>query len=396
MGALSAVIGRTLASWRSQEDVTEQRALIIPPAIPGSLGDAAMISASSTFLRKTGVSNVDLLYGKDWPLDEKIDRRISGERFFYRQSRLQQALLVAQLPRYEACYFIGADVIDGAYNPRSVNARISLLAEAARMGKKATLLGASYNTHPEITTQNSLRNLPPSVTICARDPVSRARMESILDRPVRQVADLAFLLPPRTEHPAVQHAMDWIELRKTAGDQVIGFNANYLHAEKDSNIPAALKIFVQQLLRQPLSIVLIPHDTRSKRPDQKLLEDAVASLSPAERERVYMLPPVSPGVVRAVTPALDMLATGRMHTAILALSGGTAPFNFAYQDKFEGLLQFFGLESSGLLSAPKELATDPVMVAKKFLGALKEKEAYEQCIQDSLPDVLKLSRSNFL
>ena len=395
MGAISAAIGRTLANWHTQ-GAAEQRALIIPPAIPGSLGDAAMISASTTFLRNAGMPSVDLLYGKTWRLDEKIDRRIRGERFFYRQSRLQQAFLVAQLPRYEACYFIGADVIDGAYNPRSVNARISLVAEAARLGKKATVLGASYNTHPEATTRQALRDLPASVVVCARDPVSRSRMESMLDRPIRQVADLAFLLPPRLQHPIVQQAHDWIERRKTKGDQVIGINANYLHAEKDAGIPPALKMFIQYLLRQSLSLMLIPHDTRSKRPDQTLLEEATASLSAAERERIFMLPPISPGIVRAVTPALDMLATGRMHTAILGLSGGTAPFNFAYQDKFEGLLQFFKLDQAGLLSTPKELAGDPARVAEKFLHVLHEKETYEQHIQQYLPQVMTLARANFL
>lgn len=395
MGALSAAIGRTLASWRAAE-TSEKRTLIIPPAIPGSLGDAAMISASSTFLRKTGVPHVDLLYGNPWPLDERIDRRIPGERFFYRQSRIQQALLVAQLPRYESCYFIGADVIDGAYNPSSVNARLSLVAEAARMGKKATVLGASYNTHPEKTTRNSLRKLPASVTICARDPVSKVRMEDELERPIRQVADLAFLLEPRMLHPVVQQAHDWIEIRKAKGDQVVGVNANYLHAEKDARIPAALKVFIRQLLQHSLSVVLIPHDTRSKRPDQLLLEEATADLSPIERERVFMLPPVSPGVVRAVTPVLDMLATGRMHTAILGLSGGTASFSFAYQDKFEGLLQFFKLEQSDLLSTPDELSKDPVRVADKFLQVLREKDTLEEHIQHYLPYVLNLARANFL
>jgi polysaccharide pyruvyl transferase WcaK-like protein len=173
-------------------------------------------------------------------------------------------------------------------------------------------------------------------------------------------------------------------------------NANYLHAEKDAGIPPALKVFIQQLLRQPLSLVLIPHDTRSKRPDQRLLEEATAGLSAAERERIFMLPPVSPGVVRAVTPALDMLATGRMHTAILGLSGGTAPFNFAYQDKFEGLLQFFKLDQSGLLCTPKELTSDPVRVAEKFLHVLHDKETFQQHIQQYLPQVLTLARANFL
>ncbi len=394
MGALSATIGRTLANWRSAE-TTERRALIIPPAIPGSLGDAAMISASSAFLREAGMTKVDLLYGKTWPLDEKVDRRIPAERFFYRHSRIQQALLISKLQNYESCYFIGADVIDGAYNPHSVRARISLVAEAARMGRKAKVLGASYNTHPEKTTRDSLRELPASVVICARDPVSKMRLETALDRPIRQVADLAFLLSPRSQHPVVQQAGDWIEARKKNGDQVIGVNANYLHAEQDAAFPAALKVFIKRLLRESISVVLIPHDTRSKRPDQLLLENATADLSPAERERIFMLPPISPGVVRAVMPLLDMLATGRMHTAILGLSGGTASFNFAYQDKFEGLLQFFKLEQSGLLSTPKELSADPLRVAEKFLHVLTDKELFQQQIQQHLPAVLNLARTNF-
>lgn len=396
MKRMSVFVGRSLSALRSDYNPLEQRALVIPPAIPGSLGDAAMISASSESLRKTGATKVDLLYGKEWALDEKIDQRISGERFFYQQSALQEALLVARLPQYAQCYFIGADVIDGAYNPRSVTARISLLAEAARLGKKATLLGASYNKNPETTTKQALRDLPSTVTICARDPRSRTRMESALNRPIRQVADLAFLLKPRVDHLVVAQAQEWIGKRKAAGDQVIGLNANYLHAEKDPNIPRALRILVAHLLRYDISIVLIPHDTRSRIPDQKLLEDATAAVSAKDRERIFMLPPVSPGVVRAVVPSLDFLATGRMHTAILALSGGTPIFCFAYQDKFEGLLQFFELHDADLLSTPAELSRYPDMVAKKIIDKLQFTALFRHQIKQQLPAVIQLAQANFV
>jgi len=396
MGSLSISVGRALSGLRVGAMDKERRVLIIPPAVPGSLGDAAMISASSYSLRSHGAAKVDLLYGKTWDLDEKIDTRISGERFFYKNSNLQQALLVSLLPRYSECYFIGADVIDGAYNPQSVSARISLLAEAANLGKKATLLGASYNTHPEETTRKALSELPESVTICARDPVSRQRMETALNRPIRQVADLAFLLRPRTDDLTVHEAKAWIASRRSRGDQVIGLNANYLHAQKDSNILGALKILVERLLRHDLSIMLIPHDTRSEMPDEKLLEAAVSIVEPKDRDRIFMLPPESPGIVRAVVPDLDMLATGRMHTAILSLSGGTPSFCFAYQDKFEGLLQFFNLENADLLSTPAELSAQPSTVAEKIIAKLKERKLFEERIVRHLPDVLALSEKNFL
>jgi len=396
MGNLSISVGRALSGLRTSAMDNERRVLIIPPAVPGSLGDAAMISASSYSLRNQGAAKVDLLYGKTWSLDEKIDNRISGERFFYKQSNLQQALLVSLLPRYSECYFIGADVIDGAYNPKSVSARISLLAEAANLGQKTTLLGASYNKKPEETTRKALANLPESVTICARDPVSRMRMEDALNRPIRQVADLAFLLRPKSDDTIVQEAKAWMESRRHAGDQVIGLNANYLHAQKDPNIVGALKVLVERLLRYDLSIMLIPHDTRSEMPDQKLLEEATSIVDVKDRNRIFMLPPESPGIVRAVVPDLDMLATGRMHTAILSLSGGTPSFCFAYQDKFEGLLQFFNLENAELLSTPAELSAEPTLVAEKIVAKLKEKKLFQERIHYYLPEVLALSERNFL
>jgi polysaccharide pyruvyl transferase WcaK-like protein len=396
MGNLAVSFGYALSNLRAKEGTSERSALIIPPAVPGSLGDAAMISASTRSLRDAGMKKVDLLYGNQWELDEHIDKRIAAERFFYKQSTLQQMLLIARLPEYEEFYFIGADVIDGAYNPNSVCARLSLLAEAAKLGKKATLLGASYNMHPEAKTKNALRNLPDSVTICARDPVSKLRMEEALDRPIRQVADLAFLLQPRAEHSATLSAKNWIKSRHAAGDQVIGLNANYLHAEKDPEIIRALKLFVKSILRHSISIVLIPHDTRSQMPDEKLLQLAIADVAEKDRERIYALPPVSPGVVRAVVTELDFLVTGRMHTAILALSGTTPTFCFAYQDKFEGLLQHFNLVDAGLLSSPKELSGHPEAVADKFLQLLPEQAVMRAKISEYLPSVIALAKQNFI
>jgi polysaccharide pyruvyl transferase WcaK-like protein len=396
MGNLAVSIGYALSGLRGKDETTERSALIIPCAAPGSLGDAAMISGSIRSLRDAGVAKVDLLDTSRWGLDETIDKCIAAQRFFYKQSVFQQVLLVARLPGYAECYFTGADVIDGAYNPDSVCARLSLLAEAAKLGKKTTLLGASYNMRPEPKTRNALRNLPEAVTICARDPVSKLRMEEALNRPIRQVADLAFLSQARADHPATVSAKHWIDRRRAAGDQVIGLNANYLHAAKDPEIIRALKVFVESVLRQSISIVLVPHDTRSKMPDEKLLQLAIADVPERDRERIYALPPVSPGVVRAVTAELDFLATGRMHAAILALTGTTPAFCFAYQDKFEGLLQHFNLVDADLLSSPKELTEQPKIVAEKFLQLLPMQQTLRERIAIALPSVIALAKRNFV
>ena len=390
---LAAAAGRKMAVSRNEPNVN--RAIIIPPAIPGSMGDAAMVSATSAYLKKNGHNHVDLMCGKDWELDVTPDRRLAAEGFFYRDAPLQRMMLIRGLAEYSDLYFLGADVIDGAYNPKSVCARLSMLGEAARLGKKATLLGSSYNNKPELTTVRALRDLPLEVTICARDPISRARLENTLDRPVRQVADVAFLLPSRPESDESTKAIAWIENRRKAGDQIIGLNANYLHAEKDERVPGGLVKLLAVLMKSEISVVLVPHDIRSQRPDGKLLADAVAALPAAYGERFYTLPPISPGTIKAVMAKVDMLATGRMHAAILAMSSGTPAFSFAYQEKFEGLYTFLGVQDQGLLSSPTELAEKPEHVAAALLSRLRDQDQIRALIHHNLPSVLELSKENF-
>lgn len=373
-----------------------RRAALIPPAMPGSLGDVAMLSASSAFLRRKGFGAVDLMFGKDWPLDAPIDRRINAERFFYKGSDLHFASLIPRLAAYSHAYFVGADVVDGAYNPGSVRRRLAMLAEVARLGGSSTVLGSSFNAHPEPSCVAVLRALPAEIAICARDPVSRGRMEQFLDRPIRQVADLAFLLEPRPDHPTAADALAWITERRTAGDRVIGLNANYLHAEKHPALPAALPNLLKALLRADVSVLLVPHDIRTGRPDAALLAAAAAELPEADRGRVRMIAPESPAAIKAALARLDLIVTGRMHAAILAMGGGTPAFSFAYQDKFEGLLTLFGLQSADLLSTPEDLIAEPAAVAEKALAHLDNAPALRARIEAHLPTVTALAEQNFV
>ena len=155
-------------------------------------------------------------------------------------------------------------------------------------------------------------------------------------------------------------------------------------------------MLVKKLLEHNISLLLVPHDTRSSKPDEAVLLDAVSAVEEKDRARLYLLPPESPGAVRAVLAELDMLVTGRMHAAILAMSGGTPTFSFAYQDKFEGLLQLFDLEHQELLSSPEELATDPKHVADRVLSLLNDKERLGEHIGQHLPGVIDLAKRNFL
>ena len=371
-----------------------QNAMIIPPASPGSLGDAAMISVACGQLKERH-PHVALVYGGEWPLDTQADHHFSGERYFYKGSGLHKARLIYKLFEFEHVCFIGADVIDGAYNPKSVCRRLSIISEAARLGKSARILGSSYNKVPELTTREKLRSLPQEVVVCARDPVSKKRMEEELNRPIRLTADLAFLLDGRPEEPDVEAAKCWISERRKRGDQIIAVNANYLHLRKNPRFTIALTELMQRFLLAGFSIVLIPHDIRSARPDAQILKDCAEALSSDLRSNVYMMPPRSPGAIKSVLSYVDLLVSGRMHAAILAMSNGTPAFSFGYQDKFEGLYGMFELPTQEFLSVPENLIASPERIFEQIIESVNQAGEFKSVILKKLPSVIDLAKENF-
>ncbi|MET0288835.1 MAG: polysaccharide pyruvyl transferase family protein [Pseudoxanthomonas sp.] len=389
------VRARQGAVARRSRGVAGLNAAIIPPAMPGSVGDAAMVSATAQQLRGMGFARVDLFHGSDWPLDARIDRRLPAERYFYGASRFRLSRLLPALADYSHLFMLGADVIDGAYNPGSVNRRLEVLREAAQMGCICTILGSSYNNAPEASTRASLRALPAQVAICGRDPNSHARFTSHLERPIELTADVAFLLDAQPGHVDAMAAIAWIQQRRDDGHRVVAVNANYLHAAKVPGLREGLAKLLGMLLEQPISLLLLSHDSRTREPDEKVLADAVAQLPAALQANTRMLATPSPGAVKAVLAQVDLLVTGRMHAMILALGGHTPSLGFAYQDKFEGLMQLLGLDGQAMLSTPDTLATAPEAVAAQAQALLSQRDTLRQHIAQAMPAALQLAAHNF-
>ena len=385
---------RTLKA--SDPVLPESTAAIIPPAVPGSLGDAAMISAAIAELRRRGFRRVDLFHDDAWPLDEAVDRRVASSRFFYENSAHQQAMLIRQTSRYSHMFFIGADVIDGAYNPGSVCRRLSLLDEAAAAGRQATVLGASYNEMPDRMTEAALKRLRDDVTICARDALSRARLQQRTSRPIRQTADLAFMLTPRPAHPDAVAACTWIRTRRAHGGPVVALAANYLQAATQPGLRDALREYVHALTSRGWSILLVPHDTRTAEPDAALLRYAAAALAPGQLPRTYLMETPSPGAIKAALAETDLLVTGRLHALILAMGSGTPGIGLAYQNKFEGTLAHFKLDDEAdLLTTPEAFARQPWLLVEQSMRVLARSAELRARIVAELPQVRSASARNF-
>lgn len=380
---------------RSMPIPTTKRAAIVPPAVPGSVGDAAMISATIHALRKRGFDKVDLLFSDAWPLDEVVDTKIASTAFFYKGSPTQQARLIMRLGDYSHVYFIGADVIDGAYNPKSVCRRISLLREASAAGRTAAILGASYNHNPDEATQRALTEAPKTVVICARDPFSRERLERATGRSIRQVADLAFLLQPRPRHPTAREAIAWISKRKEANERVVAININYLQMAKYPALKAAYRAVADRLLDEGVSLLLVPHDSRTPAPDIFHLRELTQGMKKHQSARTFLLETDSPGAVKAALAEVDLLLTGRLHAMILAMGSGTPALGIVYQGKFEGVLKLFQLSSEKMTVEPDDFIDSPGSVADTVLSMVENSDALRATILDRIPAVLALSEQNF-
>jgi polysaccharide pyruvyl transferase WcaK-like protein len=265
----------------------------------------------------------------------------------------------------------------------------------SRFGSKLTILGSSFSTQPDSQVIAALRQLPPDVTICARDPISRDRMQQALDRPIKQVADLAFLVEPDFAAANRNGTLDWIETRRAAGDSVIAFNMKSLGNAGSEGLVAAISRLITSLVEKSFSILMLPHDIRPPQSDVALLEEAVALLSVKARQRVRMIIPESPSMVKAVLAKADLLVTGRMHAGILAMGAGTPAVSFSYQGKFEGLYTMLGLPQSALLLDPNSLVNEPEKVEAAILTAHTNRAALRQVLAQNLPRVMELARGNF-
>ena len=370
-------------------------ALVIPPAVPGSIGDAAMLSTTIRVLRSKGFQKVDLLYGEKWPLDEQVDERIPSSRFFYNNSPKEEAHLVNRLAKYSHVYFVGADVLDGAYNPGSICRRISLIKEASIAGRSAVILGSSYNESPEVSTLNAIRSLPRQVKVCARDPQSFLRLKRVMSREILLVADVAFLLEPKPEEPSALNAIRWIVGRRKKGNQVVALNINYLQIEKDPSLLDAYANIMERLLYENVSLLLVPHDSRTDRPDVyhlRTLEDRFKSAFP---DKLYLLETASPGAVKASLAQVDMLVTGRLHAMILAMGSGTPSIGIVYQSKFEGVFELFNIDPDHYLYSPDEVMSHPERIisgVRKILASLSDERSL---ITAALPNVMAKASLNF-
>ena len=387
-----------LRGSRQSKRVEGRRGLIIPPAGPGSIGDAAMLTATIAALRGRGYDRVGILqveYGKRWDLDCDEDELLDGCRFIDYGSRANLATVLFHMGRYTDIYCVGADILDGIYDTDRMAYRLELLHKAAEMGLRVTILGSSFSEKPSARCVTLIQALPEQVRILARDPYSHERMTCILQRPIELCADVAFLLEPANGSDQALAEIEWIAAQRSGGRNIIAINANNLHEIHHPSLISDYTALIINLAQRSCSILMIPHDSRTNRSDQFIAHKIVASLESTCADHVRTFQTKTPGQLKTVLGHCDLLVTGRMHAAIIALGSHTPAMSFAYANKFEGLYLHLKLKPEEMILTLTSLHSDILSVSERILNVLRRSTELRAQIAKRIHFVREAAERNF-
>ena len=248
----------------------------------------------------------------------------------------------------------------------------------------------------------AFRALPDAVRLCARDPVSRARVEQVIGRQVEQVADLAFLIHAQREGPRASAALSWIAGQRARGSSVYAFcpcrlavHSKHSSASDSESARADLVVeFFSEAARRLRSedpaaaFVLISHDVRSAHNDHALCM-RISERIGSRDTTLLVSPDATPAEIKGILADCDGLLTGRMHCGIAALGAGTPAAFLDYQGKVEGLLQLFGLETAIELGPGRSDAAN--RAADLLRSFRRESACFRRQIAGQLPEILALS-----
>ncbi|NES66884.1 MAG: hypothetical protein F6K24_17300 [Okeania sp. SIO2D1] len=384
-------------------------AILLPPAAPGSLGDEAMVCASTDYLKQQGIENfclIDHTNNQTYPID--VMENINLRNFFIYQTwyKFIFSFIYAgwKVNQYERFYSLGADIMDGYYSNYYTFKTVKIAEIASFLGLSTGILGFSCNRQPTNISKQLLSTLQSNVRLNARDKISYQRLIDSIDHPVNLVADLAFLLKPAEQSDKLAQVLEWVNTQKSQNKIILGINIHGLLLKNLEGITVndLVQVLAETITKlhqenRQLSFIFLPHDRRKINGvnDDILSKKVIESLPSEVASSCFKIPfPCLAREIKAIVKHIDCVLTGRMHLGIACLGQGTPIACITYQGKFEGLYQHFNLEP--LFIEPKKLfvpnQNELVELVHKLID--KRQSLHEQVIS-KIDGVKELSRANF-
>lgn len=278
---------------------------------------------------------------------------------------------------------VGADLMDGLYNPRKSVSRLSVLRTAVSTGANARVTGFSWPPTPAPTVDSPTRSLSQRVDFYLRDPESFRRFESNGARG-RLTADVVFTDERRD--PLPERVADWRDGVRSTGGEYAVINVSGL-IEKRLAQRDEYKTIINGLRDRGYRIVFLPHVVRETDGDSAVTREICDRFGePADLHITELL---RPSQVRELTRGARVVVTGRMHLAIMSLSQSTPAITLATQGKVEGLYSMFQLD---------QLAVEPKAGFGARVVALIDEAVRPEtsaAIVGALPEVRSRANKNF-
>lgn len=392
---LFSVAQNYVRAYRKLLPQQQTEIFVLPPASAGSLGDQALLQGLCDGLSQEWLCNLRQIILPNYEAIQLqgmgiLSMKVHGSSSF---SDLQMLLALRHARLF--CV-LGADVIDGRYDQGQALYYLHALDLAASTRVPSRLLSFSISSTPNPQVIDRFKFLSTSIVCCARDPVSRKRFVDFTGHEAKLVADLAFLVTAKAESKNALDSLEWIQRERQGGAKLIALNANVLTNLSDPNRVKTtyVKLINELTLKDDsLRFILVPHDFRDKQSDHLWHSKIITELGYVAKERTLLLaPPIHAWDVKAIAAACDLVVTGRMHLAIAALGSGVPTIGIGYMGKFEGLFNYFDLNS--LLIAPQSAYYNFEM-STKILDVLPMLPVYREQISRHVEKVKELSRENF-
>lgn len=328
----------------------KKRLAFVAPAPTGSLGDQALLEGFKVLADKNRKILIEVLVDQNSRKHEFSDGFVSHYQLPQRLGLKELLLLAIKLIKHPEIIFIGADTLDGSYNPYKNSMWISIANFLEVSGMSVSFISFSFSDTPNKEIVQKISDCRKNIKFCARDTFSKHRFENHCLKPANLVADLAFLMPSSTQNTVVIDFLSKIETQRKNYPLLIGLNVNYL-GQKDQ-----LKEIVKSYSQAITSIlnssticgfVLIPHDFREGQSDLVVLNKIYKNLDKEVQSKVFILnSKYSAWDAKKIVGMCDLVFTGRMHLAISAMSQCIPIYCFSYKDKFEGLMKHYNISNN--------------------------------------------------
>ncbi len=322
--------------------------------------------------------------------------------------------MLRELRKLDAIFDISAgDSFSDIYGWKRFHSIIASKLLALEMGIPLILTPQTYGPYKTDRAKAAATDiLKRANQVWARDDISMNVVKSLVGNSFdstryRTGVDVAFGLP--SHPPRDANLVEQVQKVKKHAGTLIGLNVSgllYTRSGEDVSHYGFLDSYQEmtdELLKKLLDlpdtkVMLVPHVSSAKGGndvdcDTSALNKIYAGLSPAQKEKVLLIPPsVGPTEVKWVIAQCDWFCGTRMHACIAALSQGVPATAIAYSDKTLGVFETANVGEA--VVDPRVLHKEDLI--ERILLGLNRRQSFAAALRDRLPKLKQEWQEEFI